>query len=300
MPQENSTTSSPRPTSPLASSKVLPCSSDIRRAEIVEALLDQALEVEHHALAAQRRRRRPGELRLLGDLHRGIDFRFRGEGHLGRHLAGRRVGDVAGAAALARHALVVDVMPDLGRHLALPLFGALLRAHQRRTRKTRKAPSGEAAQDLAIALAELVARDMAAVLHHRHATAIDGLDRRIVGGEQPGIEQAVVLAAASEGCWWSSTTKSARLPGAMPPIVSASVACAPPASAASNNRRPVERVASPSTLRCRCIRRWPYSSVRSSSAAEMRISRSPSRCRSGRPGPGSAARRTGRRRDWLR
>ena len=74
--------------------------------EIVDALLHQALEVEHHALAAQRRRRGPGELRLLGDLHRGIDFRFRGEGHLGRHLAGRRVGDVAGAAARARDALV--------------------------------------------------------------------------------------------------------------------------------------------------------------------------------------------------
>ena len=32
MAQENSTTSSPRPTSPLASSKVLPCSSDMNRA----------------------------------------------------------------------------------------------------------------------------------------------------------------------------------------------------------------------------------------------------------------------------
>ena len=32
MPQANSTTSRPRPTSPLASSKVLPCSSDIMRA----------------------------------------------------------------------------------------------------------------------------------------------------------------------------------------------------------------------------------------------------------------------------
>ena len=73
----------------------------------------------------------------------------------------------------------------------------------------------------------------------------------------------------------------------MPPVVGASVACAPPASAASNRRRPVERVASPSTLRCRCIRRWPYSRVRSSSAAEMRT-RNPSRCRTGRLGARNA------------
>ena len=63
--------------------------------EVVEALLHQSLEVEHDALAAQRRRRRPGQLGLLGDLHRGIDFRFRGESHLARHFARRRIGDVA-------------------------------------------------------------------------------------------------------------------------------------------------------------------------------------------------------------
>ena len=76
----------------------------------------------------------------------------------------------------------------------------------------------------------------------------------------------------------------------MPPI-----ACTPPATAASNSRRPVDRVASPSTLRRRCISRWPYSSVRSSSAAEMRTSESepmPNRppwarnaCASNRPSP---------------
>jgi hypothetical protein len=85
--------------------------------EIVGALLDQALEVEHHALAAERRRRGPGRLRLLRDRHGVVDLGFGGEGHHRRHLAGRRVGDVALPAARARHPLVADEMSDPGDHL---------------------------------------------------------------------------------------------------------------------------------------------------------------------------------------
>jgi hypothetical protein len=89
--------------------------------QVVGVLLEQVLEVEHDALAAHRRHRAPGDLRLLGDLHRGIDLLDRSEGDLGGDLAGRGVGDVATAAALARDGLVVDVVTDARDHDFLQL-----------------------------------------------------------------------------------------------------------------------------------------------------------------------------------
>ena len=84
--------------------------------QIVEALFHQALEIEHHALAPERRRRRPRDLRLPGELDRVVDLGCGGERHHRRHLAGRRVGDVALPAARARDPLVADVVPDSACH----------------------------------------------------------------------------------------------------------------------------------------------------------------------------------------
>src|SRR5207302_39969 len=55
----------------------------------------------------------------------GIDFLDRGEGHLGGDLAGRRIGDVTRAAALARDRLVVDIVPDARDHDFLRFAGVL-------------------------------------------------------------------------------------------------------------------------------------------------------------------------------
>ena len=59
MPQANSTTSMPRVTEPLASASVLPCSALTRSASSSMSLLEQLLELEHDARAAQRRGRGP-------------------------------------------------------------------------------------------------------------------------------------------------------------------------------------------------------------------------------------------------
>jgi hypothetical protein len=94
--------------------------------QIVGALVHQPLEVEHHTLAAQRRRRGPRKLRLLGDLDGLVDLGLRGEGHLGSDLAGRGIGHVAGASGLAGHVLVGNEVRDIGDHVFLRRIGRVL------------------------------------------------------------------------------------------------------------------------------------------------------------------------------
>src|SRR4051794_26682543 len=95
---------------------------------------------------------------------------------------------------------------------------------------------------------------------------------------------------ASEGCEASRVTISARAPGAMPTVACAS-AWAPPATAWSNSVRPVDAPAPPeSTLRSRCLSRWPYSSWRNSSVTptstleSVPIPKLPPASRNSRPG----------------
>src|SRR4029077_19476891 len=79
------------------------------------------------------------------------------------------------------------------------LWRSALQDAPREWRAPQRRRSGEVDQSLAIALAELLAGEVAAVLHHRHAPAIDRLDRRVVGREQPGVEQAVSLRGRERG-----------------------------------------------------------------------------------------------------
>ena len=78
--------------------------------QFVHVRENQVAEAEHDLgpLGGGRRRpRREGRLRI-GD--GGLDVALRGERHLGRHLAGGRIGDVAEAAASAQGGGAADVM----------------------------------------------------------------------------------------------------------------------------------------------------------------------------------------------
>ncbi len=113
MPQANSTTSSPRWMSPLASATILPCSEDRSCARLSYSLLQQLEELEHHARAALRIGRGPGRLRRLRVGDGGLDLGLGGEGDLGLDLAGVGVEHVAATAGRARHRLAADEMSDL-------------------------------------------------------------------------------------------------------------------------------------------------------------------------------------------
>ncbi len=74
MPQANSTTSSPRCTSPSASDSTLPCSAVTIAASSLAVALQQLLEAEHHPGAAQRRGRGPGRPGGGGGRDRAVDL----------------------------------------------------------------------------------------------------------------------------------------------------------------------------------------------------------------------------------
>ena len=127
MPQANSTTSRPRCTSPSASDSTLPCSLGDDRGELLAVALQQFLQLEHDAGAAQRRASRPRPAtrrrrrRLPCPPRRGMASATRGG-----HLAGGRVEHVAELAAGAGDRLAADEMPDFahGWFLRLGSFAA--------------------------------------------------------------------------------------------------------------------------------------------------------------------------------
>ena len=86
--------------------------------QLVEVLVDQALEVEHDARATHRRRRRPAFERLLGRRDRGRDVGARGHRHLARLGAERRIEDAAIARRRAlRPSLPFDVVLQFLGHV---------------------------------------------------------------------------------------------------------------------------------------------------------------------------------------
>ena len=113
MPQANSTTSTPRWMSPLASGNVLPCSEERSLASESVSLREQIEEFEQHARAALRVGRGPAGLRLLGIGDGFLDLGLAGERDLGLDLAGIGVEDVAEAAGLALDRLAADEMTDV-------------------------------------------------------------------------------------------------------------------------------------------------------------------------------------------
>ena len=125
MPQANSTTSRPRMTEPLASVRILPCSERDQLRQLVEIGLGELLELEEDARAlsaagwpTSRARAALAAATAFTKLGRA------GERHLRRFLAGRRVEDVAEAAALALDRLAVDeMMQGLDHDCSLDVAG---------------------------------------------------------------------------------------------------------------------------------------------------------------------------------
>ena len=119
MPTANSTTSSPRVTSPSASSWVLPCSAEISSAILSAFSMQQELELVEDARAAQRRGLGPGRPGRLGDRDDLADLLGRGERHPLLDSAGRGVEHVGEPPGLARHALAGDVVAEIGHRFLL-------------------------------------------------------------------------------------------------------------------------------------------------------------------------------------
>ena len=87
--------------------------------QLVNLLLEQVLEPEHDARAAQRGDRRPFGQGFPCGLHRSIDLGGAGERHASRLLADRRIEDVAVTAARAGHAPAAEPVPNVLAHGAL-------------------------------------------------------------------------------------------------------------------------------------------------------------------------------------
>ena len=87
--------------------------------EVLEILLHQLEELEHHARAPLRVGRRPAGLRGLGIGDGVLDLGMLGQSHPGLHLAGIGVEDVAEAPGQAFHFLAADEMADLTHGLVL-------------------------------------------------------------------------------------------------------------------------------------------------------------------------------------
>ena len=119
MPTANSTTSSPRVTSPSASSWVLPCSAEISSAILSAFSMQQELELVEDARPAQRRGLRPGRPGRLGDGDDLADLVGRGERHPLLGDAGRRVEHIGKAAGLAGNARARDVVAEIGHRFLL-------------------------------------------------------------------------------------------------------------------------------------------------------------------------------------
>ena len=113
-PMANSTTSSPRVTSPRASSWVLPCSDEISSAILSAFSCKQELEAVEDARPAQRRGLRPGRPRRLGGGDDRGDLLGRGEGNPLLDRAGRRVEDVREPARAALDARAADIVGEIG------------------------------------------------------------------------------------------------------------------------------------------------------------------------------------------
>ena len=143
---QNSTTSSPRCTSPLASGRVLPCSRLQRLGQLVHVAVQQAHELHQHPRAALRVGRGPCRLRRGGRVDRGVELVLAGQRDLRLHLAGRGVEDVGGAAARARPTRSPPMKWPISCILtSLSRFGRTLGAPSRRgkgrARLTRRATS---------------------------------------------------------------------------------------------------------------------------------------------------------------
>jgi hypothetical protein len=78
--------------------------------EAVHLLLDQRLEIEHHAGAALRVRGGPGGEDRARGVNGGMEFSGVRQRHARLHLAGRRIEHIAEAGGYARDVLAVDEM----------------------------------------------------------------------------------------------------------------------------------------------------------------------------------------------
>ena len=103
-PMQNSATSRPRCTSPLASGMVLPCSRD-RLRPAVHVAVQQIDEAHHHARAALGVLGGPGGLGVTRVFDGSADFFGAGQRAFRLHLAGGGVVDVREAAGRAVHVL---------------------------------------------------------------------------------------------------------------------------------------------------------------------------------------------------
>ncbi len=108
--------------------------------KLARVAVEQIAEAEHHAGSDQGRRRGPSRERRLRRPNGGIDVLAPGERHLARDLAGRRVVDVAAAAALARGASAVDDMGDGLFEHGLIHDGVLLDRRFRRSERHGRVP----------------------------------------------------------------------------------------------------------------------------------------------------------------
>ena len=108
MPQAYSTTSSPRCTSPAASSSTLPCSAVIAAASSARRALTISRNANSTAVRRARDTSRHERAAAAADGHDGVDVGRRGERHVGRDLTGRRVEHLAAAPAGALPRLPVD------------------------------------------------------------------------------------------------------------------------------------------------------------------------------------------------
>ena len=102
MPQQNSITSSPRVTSPIASESTLPCSAVRMLRDLLAPLVEELADREEELGALRERERAPRRERRLRGLDRAVDLLDRREVDRAGLLAGRRVVDGAGAPRLAR------------------------------------------------------------------------------------------------------------------------------------------------------------------------------------------------------
>ncbi|MCY1448016.1 hypothetical protein D9M71_646610 [compost metagenome] len=93
------------------------------RGNALGVFADQRLQLEHDAHARANRRVAPGLEGTLGGSHGGIDFFDRRERHLGQHLLGGRVDDVAPLAGFRFDPLAVDQQFDLRKFGLVGLEG---------------------------------------------------------------------------------------------------------------------------------------------------------------------------------
>ena len=113
MPQANSTTSRPRCTSPSASDSTLPCSAVMMAESSLAVALQQFLQLEHDAGAAQRRGGGPGRPGGGGGGGGLVHLGGVGQRDAAGDLAGRGIEHVAEFAAGAGDRLAGDEMTDV-------------------------------------------------------------------------------------------------------------------------------------------------------------------------------------------